>query len=180
VAPMRRIRSALGRLYGLPSWQVKKGYGSFLTLEFGRPHLHVREPYRSTSKSRRVREMAATRQVFVHGDWHLWIYCCDWKIFDGSRLVGSSKSTDRSIDQAARFLNGQKLIKARVVPRNMRSYFHFDLGGRLETTPFDRTREQWLLYEPNGNVLSVRADRKYSHGPGDRAPSEEKWLSIDA
>lgn len=175
---MRRIRSALRRLYGLPCWEVKKGYGSFITLEFGRPHLHVREPYKSTSESKRVREIATMRHVYVHGDWHLWIYCCNWRILDGSRLIGSSRSANRSIDKAARFLNGQKLVKARVVPRSMRSYFHFDLGGRLETTPFDRTRVQWLLYEPSGNVLSIRADKKYSYGPGDREPSKEKWLSI--
>jgi hypothetical protein len=62
----------------------------------------------------------------------------------------------------------------------MRSYFEFDLGGRLETKPFDRTREQWLLYEPNGNVLSVRADKRYSYGSGDRQPNQERWLAIDA
>ena len=31
-------------LYGKPCWQVKQGYGSFLTFEFGEPHLHIREP----------------------------------------------------------------------------------------------------------------------------------------
>jgi frataxin-like iron-binding protein CyaY len=62
----------------------------------------------------------------------------------------------------------------------MRSYFEFDLGGRLETKPYDRTSEQWLLYEPNGNVLTVRADKRYSYGPGDRQPSRESWLAVDA
>jgi hypothetical protein len=62
----------------------------------------------------------------------------------------------------------------------MRSVFEFDLGGRLETKPYDRTSEQWLLYEPNGDVLAVRADRKYSYGPGDRHPSKVRWLTVDA
>jgi len=176
---VRRIRTSLGRLYGLPCWGVKRGYGSFLTLEFGRPHVHVREPYQSTAKSRRVREAAAGRLVTVHGDWHLWIYCCDWRVFHGSRLVGDSDSNRRA-DRAARYLNGQKLVKAQVVPRGMRTSFEFDLGGRLETKPFDRTREQWLLYEPNGNVLIIRANRRYSYGPGDRSPTRQKWLTVDA
>jgi hypothetical protein len=60
----------------------------------------------------------------------------------------------------------------------MRSYFEFDLGGRLETKPFDRASEQWSLYEPNGNVLSVRADKRYSYGLGDRQPNQERWRAI--
>jgi hypothetical protein len=31
-------------IYAKPCWNVKPGYGSFFTLEFGRPHLDVREP----------------------------------------------------------------------------------------------------------------------------------------
>jgi hypothetical protein len=62
----------------------------------------------------------------------------------------------------------------------MRSYFEFDLGGRLETKSFDRMSEQWLLYEPRGNVLTVRADKRYSYGSGDRHPSQQTWLAIDA
>ena len=100
-------------------------------------------------------------------------------MFKGARRIGDSGSK-RRIDRAADFLNGQKLVKAWVIPRGMRSIFEFDLGGRLETKPFDRTREQWLLYEPNGNVLAVRADRKYSYGPGNRHPAKEKWVSVDA
>jgi hypothetical protein len=141
--------------------------------------LRLREPYRSSAKSKRVRAAAAARLATVHGDWHLWIYCCDWAVFEGERLVGDSRSK-QSIDRAARFLDGQRLVKAWVVPRGMRSVFEFDLGGRLETKPSDRAREQWLLYEPNGNVLAIRADRKYSYGPGERHPSAERWLAIDA
>lgn len=176
---MRRIRASLSQLYGRPCWLVRRGYGSFLTLEFGRPHLRVLQPYQSAAKSKRAGDAAARRLITVCGDWHLWIYCCDWAVFKGARRIGDSGSR-RSIDRAADFLNGQKLVKAWVIPRGMRSVFEFDLGGRLETRPFDRTREQWLLYEPNGNVLAIRADRKYSYGPGNRHPAKEKWLSVDA
>jgi hypothetical protein len=61
----------------------------------------------------------------------------------------------------------------------MRTVFEFDLGGTLETKPYDRTSEQWLLYEPNGNVLAVRADRQYSYGLGNRHPDKIRWFKID-
>ena len=174
---MHRLQIAFRRLYGLPCWDVERGHGSFLTFEFGRPHLRIREPYESTAQSNRVRKSAARRHVYVRGDWHLWIYCCNWAVFDGSRLIGDSASK-RRIDRAARYLNGQKLVSARVIPRGMRSLFEFDLGGRLETKPYDRSSEQWLLYEPNGNVLTVRADKRYCYGPGDRHPDHHRWLPM--
>ena len=162
----------------MPCWGVKRGYGSFLTLEFGRPQLSIREPYHTDSKSRFLRKWAARRFIKVRGDWHLWIYCCDWGVFDGSCLVGDSSSRRRS-DRAARYLNGQKLVNSRVVLRGMRTVFEFDLGGRLETKPYDRTSEQWMLYEPNGNVLTVRADKHYTYGSGKRPPDRMRWLPID-
>jgi hypothetical protein len=176
---MRRILIALRQLYGLPCWGVKRGYGTSLTIDFGRPQLRIREPYKTAANSRRLRSMAARRLVWVRGDWRLWIYCCDWAVFERSRPIGGSDTT-RSADRAAHYLDGQKLMRAQVILRGMRTLFHFDLGGRLETKPFDRTSEQWFLYEPNGNVLTVRADRRYSYGSGNRQPDRKRWLEIDA
>jgi len=118
--------------------------------------------------------------VYVRGNWHLWIYFCKWEVFQRSRRIANSDSSDLRIDRAAALLNGQKLVSARVILRGMRTLFEFDLGGRLETRPFNRTGEQWLLYEPSGNVLAVRADKRYSYGPGNRPIDREKWLAIDA
>jgi hypothetical protein len=39
-----QIERVVRRLYGKPCWGVKPGFGSFLTLEFGKPNLEVREP----------------------------------------------------------------------------------------------------------------------------------------
>ena len=86
----------------------------------------------------------------------------------------------RRIDRAARELNGQKLIDVVIPSRGARTRFVFDLGAELETKPFDRSREQWLLYEPGGNVLAWRADRKYKYGPGNRPPGSLKWRAFGA
>ena len=68
-------------------------------------------------------------------------------------VIGDS-TTSRRIDRAARELNGQKLVDVVINPRGARTRFVFDLGAELETRPFDRSREQWLLYEPGGHVLA--------------------------
>ncbi len=69
------IEGVFGRLYGEPCWNVKRGHGSFLTLEFGEPYLTVKEPGEVTPEMSPVQKWyQCTRHVFVHGEWHLWIY----------------------------------------------------------------------------------------------------------
>jgi hypothetical protein len=74
-------------------------------------------------------------------------------------------------------LNGQKL-QAVTVGRGAGTHFAFDLGAELETKPYDRSSEQWLLYEPDGRVLTWRADQKYQYGSGTRPPERLAWRSL--
>jgi hypothetical protein len=57
-----------------------------------------------------------------------------------------------------------------------RTVIEFDLGACLELTPYSRTDELWLLYEPGGKVLRVRADRKYAYC--DATTRAESWKPI--
>jgi hypothetical protein len=122
--------------------------------------------------------------VTVSGDWHLWVYCCDWLVSVGGKRIGGSSL--RQIGWAVHILNGQALIRVDADLRRSRWLFDFDLGARLETRPWDRssphydeTHEQWMLFEPSGYVLSVRADGCYSHHPGDTLPDEEVWIPLE-
>jgi len=161
-------------LLGLPCWGVRRGYSSFLTLEFGNPSLFIREPFAATSESARVRRAFARRMVVVRGAWHLWVYCCDWRVESSGKTIGDS-STPRRIDRAARELDGQKLLGITLRPKGARTRFIFDLGAVLETRPYDRRSEQWMLYAPGNKVLSFRADRRYSFDPATQTESEHTW-----
>jgi hypothetical protein len=164
------------KLYGKPCWNVKQGYGSFLTLEFGAPHLIIREPRKpSRGMSKRVRENLARRLVYVRGDWHLWLYCCDWTIYDRSKRRADSESSKRTIERAANVLNGQALQQASFHYRGCRSVFEFDLGGRLVVKSWPPAYEAWLLYEPTAKVLTLKADKTFSHHPGDTLTEPEVW-----
>ena len=165
-------------IYGRPCWGVQPGYGTFLTLEFGEPHLTVREPRdASPDVSPRVRKLFARRNVTVRGEWHLWIYCCNWTVLEDGKVIGDSTS-NRRIKRAAEALNGQQLESFTFKQRGCKSTFDFDLGAVLETRPYDRASEQWLLYQPSGKVLTLRADKKYSHHAKDAPPSTERWHPI--
>jgi hypothetical protein len=92
-----------------------------------------------------------------------------------SNLKGSSK---RPIQRAADELDGQRLIQVSVDPRNANTIFEFDLGSRLETKPYDETSDQWMLFEPSGNVFTLRADSNYSHEPDDTHPDDTIWMPL--
>jgi hypothetical protein len=176
------IEAAFLPVYGLPCWNVRPGYGSFLTLEFGEPHLEVHEPRPSRAgASQRVNHFLARRHVFVHGEWHLWIYCCRWAVYRDGKRIGHSNldgTSKRPIRRAAEELDGQKLVSVTVDPSRGASTFIFDLGARLDTEPYEAESVQWLLYQPDGRVLTYRADGCYRRHPGNLPSAEELWLSL--
>lgn len=168
---MNALEQAFRPLYGQPCWHVQKGIGSFLTLEFGQPALHITEP-----TPRRKRRVAV-----VHGEWHLWVYCCDWQYWQERQCLSTNASSTKTIRRAAMKLNGQALVNASITARA--TVLEFDLGGRLElvynATDYDdlEKTEQWMLYEPAGYVYTLRADGHYSHHPGTDT-ANEVWVAL--
>lgn len=180
MGPESLIEHSFRPLYGIPYWGVQPGHGSFLTLEFGNPHLEIREPHTPTRKvSRRVARLLQWRAVSVHGDWYLWLYCCNWAVWDRGKLVGDH-SNRRRMQRAADVLDGQMLTKVKVDSHGCKTSFDFDLGARLEVEPYGPEDELWMLSEPNGNVLVLRSDNKLWYGPRDRADADDdqEWLDL--
>jgi len=128
----KHLQRFLRRLHKKPSWQVHKGYGSSLIFEFGEPELKIWKPVLRPNKAGRK---YPERMAYVTGDWHLWIFCCDWEIRQERRKICHSKSADKRINQACAVLNGQILRMILVEPATAKTDFHFDLGGQLRTTP---------------------------------------------
>jgi hypothetical protein len=170
------IQELFSKIYGKFCWDAEKGIGSFLTFEFGEPHLDVWDRYNSKNG---IREKL--RSVAVHGDWHLWIYLCDWEIYSHDKVKANSQSTKRDIMRAMWRLNGQVLTYVKVHP-SCATTFTFELGDRLETLPniaeYGQDSEQWLLYEHSGKVFTLRADQMYSYQLGDTPKNHESWQSL--
>ena len=158
-------------MVGLPAWGVHQGYGSFLTLEFGQPKLEVRQ---GCSKGR------VTRTAHVRGQWHLWIYFCNWRVLQGETQLAWSEDDAMTVMQATNALNGQKLLTVSVSPEEGRSSFTFDLGGRIETWAYgdDPTEEQWLIYG-EAETFSYRADGTYAQGSATTPLNEVSWLPLE-
>lgn len=156
-------------MLGLPAWGVTQGHGSFLTFDFGAPKLEVAE--------RHSAEKGLRRTAFVHGEWHLWIYCCHWRAFQDGAPLAWSEDSDKVIGRAAAMLNGQKLLSIAVDPALGGSTFSFDLGGSLTTWPYgdDPTTEQWTILT-GSEAFAYRADGKYACGSSSTPPDQVQWL----
>jgi hypothetical protein len=159
------VAVAFAPLYGLPSWRVERGVGSFLTLDFGKPHVRIDD----------VRDIPAyigtdfmpvpRRTAGVMGEWHIWIYWCAWSLSWRNREIATSESKELDIDRALSVLNGQSLTIVTAGTDDGRSSFAFDLSCTLKTwptRPHDRAsgddQEEWMLFQPSGEVLSLYAD----------------------
>lgn len=171
------IQSCFAKLYGVPTWHVRPGYGSSLTFEFGTPRQEIepvvnREPNRQGSRP--------TRLVTICGDWHLWIDCCGWRITQDGSVLASFESSVETILAACGALDGQALSEFTYRPERGESTFRFDLGGKLDTKPYDSDLlEQWMLYCPDSHVLTYRSDGAFSHCRGDTTPDDEEFSKVD-
>lgn len=181
---VRLIDQVFGPFTGLPSWSVAKGHGSFVTMEFGDPQLRISEPTMQSVFLEGAPPTVLRRQANVHGQWHLWIYCCEWSLtLEGSQLA-HNESDDPTIARALGVLNGQAISAVTIDPTNGSTRFDFDLACALTTTPAPPgtystpTVYQWLLFQPSGDVLTVRSDGRYQLGPGNSKQEDERWEQI--
>jgi hypothetical protein len=77
---MHPISEIVRPVLGHPSWLVQRGYGSFVTMEFGEPQVNIFEPTLMPLDIDGAPARALKRSSFVSGAWHLWVYCCAWSL----------------------------------------------------------------------------------------------------
>ena len=170
------IRNLFTELYGIPSWNVKKGHGSFLTFEFGDPSIDIGKIYEA---SQPFGFKYQCRPAYVHGAWHLWIYMCEWNILWKDQEICESESDDLTIHRACGFLNGQALESV-TVKADGATHFNFDLDGHLKTVPYSDSEPEntWILFCPDKRIFSLRSDRYYSIEQNDEDSSGEVYLEL--
>ncbi len=94
--------------------------------------------------------------------------------------MAHSESTRGTIRKALKYLDGQKLVRAEIDEGTADTVFRFDLGGVLKTRRYeDGVFEQWMLFDPHGNVLSVRNDGMMCYQPKDTPCEQEIWERIE-
>jgi hypothetical protein len=160
MTPTQQIQDLFKPLLAQFAWNVTGGVGSMLTLEFGAPHITIREPVvPRAARSERVRRHLRRRLVTVVGDWDLFIQYCNWKISVSAGSADSESFDWRQPDECLRDLDGQRLIGVGggSLPNSWK--FEFDLGGVLElwpSTAYRATNDLWGLYGWDGDTQEMR------------------------
>lgn len=148
----------LAPLLGRPAWQVRRGHGSFLTMEFGNPRLEVREPrHLAIDVSETVRRNFQRRRVTVVGEWHLWVQHCTWRLSVKNASVDSEEMNKDAVEAALAELDGQKLVKVRSNDSGAIA-LSFDLGGQLVIRAAEPPSDDDMvtLHDASGVVFAVR------------------------
>jgi hypothetical protein len=160
------ITNTFRPLLGLPCWGVRFDGNTGLWLQFGPPHLRIRQPRPNLAKfTGTVRRILSKRLITVSGRWTLSISCGRWRLKPRRGRAVSGRSTYERIQATIAELDGQQLTQATVDPQSGATRLTFDLGALLEVAGSDcEDGEIWTLYKPRAYALSIRSSGEYSHG----------------
>lgn len=151
-------------LIGTPAWSVAAEFGTYITMQFGTPHLYIRDPITpSAAASDIVAAQLRKRKVVIKGDFQFSILNCKWQIRIGSSSASSFESNLDEIHPIVDQLNGQILKSVMVDHVTKRTDLRFDLGGILEMSPDDEMgpeEVQWTLYIGENKSISYTTDGK--------------------
>jgi hypothetical protein len=154
------IEDMFAPIVGSLVWAVRRGHGSFLTMEFGQPHLLIREPVDSTSEPGSiVHRLLSRRRVSIAGDFHLWIQHARWRLVVGDKACDND-SLPGDIDDVLPILDGQQMTG--VVAGRDALVLRFDLGATLQVkysmNEGAAKLEQWALHRYRGNAVVCFSD----------------------
>ena len=143
-------------------WQVRRGFGSFLTMEFGEPHLEVRQPRTLSGDdvSDRVKRNFQKRRVSIVGQWHLWVQYCDWSITTTDAKVSNRETDTMKIDSCLEELDGQALVAVVEDAACATCTLRFDLGAVLELSPSldSDDNDLWTVHYLHKSVFGYRSN----------------------
>lgn len=167
------LPSFFKQLIGLPSWNVRQGHGSFLTLDFGEPSLEIREPNLNAKSA-----VFHRRRVTVIGSYHIWIEQCNWLIKNEGKIHADSEFSKEVIDKALSQIDGSHLVEVEIDPENKTSVFSFEFGSKIVMTAYlesDQEDPIWHLHTPN-KTLSYLSSGEVEIGNRDGSEQTHKRL----
>ena len=135
------LESVIERLIDIPIKRARLGYGSFLTIDLGEPIQGEKNRW----------------------EWHVWIYCCYWKLYRNDLLITHCEDDGSRITSEIEAIEGRCLTQL-VVGVDGCSEFRFSGGSVLKTTPWEEESESWMIYTPEGVVLTLNHDGTLSVG----------------
>jgi hypothetical protein len=143
----KEIRELLRQIVGELVWGGTRGHGTVIFLEFGAPHLVVREPIKSKSTMSRVVRHMARRRVSIRGDFSLFIEDSRWSISVTDETV-SLDSSEATVREVLQDLDGQRVSSVRFDAAD--TILEFDLGATI------RLGKSIFPTEPKSSLWSLK------------------------
>ena len=155
----RGIPGPFKELVGKPCWSVKWDVDLGFELNFGAPHLEVREPHESAAPNASARRAASYRQIVVRGQWWLWSLGGNWRVTQRDAMPVTGSTPWPRMCRSLCDLDGQKLTSGSINRRTGATELRFDLGGVVEMwgSKFP-DRQIWSLYGPSRQIITVSTD----------------------
>jgi hypothetical protein len=140
------IQQKIKGLIGKKVWAPKLGVGSFITCEFGNP-------------------LPPNTEGSVHGEWHLWTYCCAWRLEQSDEVVVGSEDNRDDLEKAVQILEGRTLENVVIASPAGESqlYFSGSIVLRLFPVFYVGDYEHWMLFTPEGRVLTIGPGSTWSY-----------------
>jgi hypothetical protein len=174
------IDQTLKNFVGLHCWDVYYNKYLNLSMSFGQPIMRIHEPEDINSSDEGLRLRHSHRLVTVRGEWWFWIGSAYWKL----SVKGHDKITPltplKRMRRGLALLDGQILTGISMNPKTSVTEMDFDLGAKLSIRRLSAQDDSamWSLYQPNGHVLSIRANRTYKDGHGSMVLDQIEWKPI--
>jgi len=161
-AVVSKALTLFSELKGEYVWFVRVGADNILRMDFGSPHLTIREPIQQVPNSAQAAIDALERRMVIPtGKWHLFIEDGNWSVRTKHYVTDRRDQNAKTVEATLRHLDGQKLVSVDYVDNSDAWHFLFDLGGSLRIEPSSSLEEngsaeecQWTLFYADGNYVS--------------------------
>ena len=122
---------------------VKLGYGSFVTMDFGKD-LILKE------------KVKGKESTYNQGEWHLWIYMAAWRLDQGDTPIIGAADNREIIQEGLNILNGNELKKISILNDSFDVLIEFQNDLNLLLFSFGvKEYEQWMLFTPERKVFTA-------------------------
>ena len=113
-------------------WFVRLSADNVLRMDFGSPHLKIREPNpHASGNSQAVIDALGRRMVTPTGKWHLFISEGEWSVTTKFYACSRSDTNAEHINATLRQLDGQRLVNVNRKNERHGWSLEFDLGAIL-------------------------------------------------
>ncbi len=149
-ADIYEIKAKMAPLIGQKAWGVSLGLESIITLEFGKP-IPPNEKHKKT-----------------HGEWHLWVYMCDWRLEKNNKYIVGSGAKRSELEKVVQMMEGMSIDSIEILPvaGDTIIYFEEELVLRIFSV-YSSEDELWMLFTPDGNVLYIGPGTNWYYEPAD-------------